>query len=158
MQQSVLQTTNVLKVTNVSEVKPSSTGNGTYQTITVQQFRILAVGNKTIEMATANVSTRNLWSERKTKDGKSTVKGDVLFGQVVKDGYISGEILHFNTTPYEIDGKTVTSYKVLKFEGENAVNVANSALSSKLACVVDENGVPTRDLKTLSVTKVEETV
>ena len=147
----------VLKVTNVSEVKPSSTGNGTYQTITVQQFRILAVGNKTIEMATANVSTRNLWSERTKKDGSGKVKGDVLFGQVAKGDYISGEILHFNTTPYDIDGKTVTSFKALTFEGENPVNVANSALSSKLACVVDENGVPTRDLKTLSATKVEET-
>lgn len=148
---------NVLKVTKVEAPKQASNGNGFYKTITVQEFRLVPVGNKTVEVATVKQATRNLWSERQKKDGSGVVKSDTFFDTISQGDFVAGEIMHFNTTPYDIDGKTVTSFKALTFEGENPVNVANSALSSKLACVIDENGVPTRDLKTLSVTKVEET-
>jgi hypothetical protein len=139
MQQSVL------KVTSVGELKKASTGNGHYQTITVQEFKLIPVGSTTLEVATVKQATRNLWSERDKKDG-GKMKGDTFFQQVHPGSYVAGSIETFNTTPYEIDGRVVTSRKVLIFEGENGVNVANSELSSNFACVVDDNGVPTKEL------------
>jgi len=137
---------NVLKVTKIEAAKDASNGNGKYQTITVQEFKLVPVGNKTLEIATVKQATRNLWSERDKKDG-SKMKGDTFFNTLAVGDYVAGEITAFNTTPYNIDGKDVTSRKVLVFEGENGVNVANSELSSNFACVVDENGVPTREIK-----------
>jgi hypothetical protein len=136
---------NVLKVTKVEAPKTASTGNGQYQTITVQEFKLISVGNTTLEVATVKQATRNLWSERDKKDG-GKMKGDTFFQQVAVGSYVAGEIVQFNTTPYEIDGRTVTSRKTLVFEGENGVNVCNSDLNSNSACVVDENGVPTKNL------------
>ena len=145
----------VLKVTNVEAPKAASTGNGHYQTITVQEFKYVPVGNTTIEVKTIKKATRNIWSEREKKDG-GKMKGDTFFQQLSVGDSVAGEIINFNTTPYEIDGKTVTSRKTLVFEGENGVSVCNSELSSNNACVVDENGVTTKELK--SVTKIEESV
>lgn len=137
--------TSVLKITKVEAPKAASTGNGHFQTITVQEFKLVPVGNKTLEIATVKTATRNLWSERDKKDG-GKMKGDTFFQQVSVGDYVAGEIFNFNTTPYEIDGRTVTSRKVLIFEGENGTNVANSELSSNNACVVDENGNLTKEL------------
>lgn len=134
-----------LKVTKIEALKDATTGNGQYQTITVQEFKLVPLGNRVIEMATAKLATRNLWSERTKKDG-GQMKGDVFFNSVAVGDYVAGEIMTFNTTAYKIDGREVTSRKVLVFEGENSTNVANSELSSNNACVVDENGVPTKDL------------
>lgn len=146
MQQSVL------KVTAVSEPKAASTGNGHYKTITVQEFKLVGVGNKTLEIATVKTSTRNLWSERTKKDG-GVMKGDTFFNTIQVGDYVAGEITTFNTTPYEINGRTVTSRKVLVFEGENGVNVTNSELNSNNACVVDDHGQLTKVLeKPLAVT------
>lgn len=143
----------LLKVTSVSEVKDSSTKNGQYQTIIVQQNNYITIGTRTLEAPTANIGTRNLFKGRKTLEGKP-MKDDALFGQLTTGGHVSGWIKQFNTTPYDIDGKTVTTAKYVIFEGEDAISVANGQLSSKGACVVDENGVPTRDLSKLGVTKV----
>ena len=136
----------VLKVTKIEAAKEASNGNGKYQTITVQEFKLVPVGNKTLEIATVKQTTRNLWSERNKKDG-SKMKGDTFFNSLAVGDYVAGEIQTFNTTPYDIDGKTVTSRKTLVFEGENGTNVCNSELSNNFACVVDENGVPTKEIK-----------
>lgn len=145
----------ILKVVKLDDVKAAKTGNGHYQTIRVQQYRLIPVGNSVLQAVTAVAGTRVLWSERTKKDGSGKVKGDLFYNSLNVGDPISGEIVRFNTTPYEIDGKTVTSFSTVVFEGENALNVANSQLSSHNACVVDENGVQTRDL-TSKVTKVTE--
>lgn len=136
----------VLKVTKVEAPKESSTGNGQYQTITVQEFNLLPIGDRTVEIATVKVATRNLWSERDKKDG-TKMKGDTFFNQIGVGSYVSGSIETYNTTPYTIDGREVTSRKTLVFEGENGVLVCNSELSSNYACVVDDNGVPTKNIE-----------
>lgn len=143
MQQSE---TRYLKVTAVSAPKESLTGNGKYQTITVQEFKLVPVGNKTLEIATVKTATRNLWSERDKKDG-TKMKGDTFYGSIAVGDYVAGEIQTFNTTPYDVNGREVTSRKTLVFEGENGVNICNSELSSNYACAVDENGVPTKEIK-----------
>lgn len=148
----------ILKIVKLDEVKPAKTGNGHYQTIKVQQYRLIPVGNSVLQAVTAVAGTRVLWSERQKKDGKGVVKGDLFFNSLNAGDPISGEVVKFNTTPYEIDGKTVTSFSTVVFEGENALNVANSQLSSHNACVIDEFGVATRDLTTKTVTKIEEEV
>lgn len=145
----------VLKVVNVSEIKNAENGNGKYQTITVQQFKLIEIGGVTKEMATANVATRNLWSERTKKDGE-TMKADVFFGKVSKGDTILGEIFKFDTSTYTIGGRSVNSTKTIVFEGENAISVANSALASKNACVVLNGGELTRDLAKLPTTVVAE--
>lgn len=139
---------NVLKVTKVEAPKSSSNGNGSYKTITVQEFRFAAIGNKTVEIATVKQATRNLWSERQRKDGSGVVKGDTFYDTISQGDYVAGEIVNYNTSPYDIDGKTVTSRKTLVFEGENGISICNSELSSNNACVIDENGMLTKDLKT----------
>lgn len=140
--------TNYLKVTAVSAPKESSTGNGKYQTITVQEFKLIPMGNQYLEIATVKQATRNLWSERTTKDGK-IMKADVFYGNIAVGQLVAGEIQTFNTTPYDVNGREVTSRKTLVFEGENGVNICNSELSSNYACAVDENGVPTKEIKKL---------
>ena len=142
----------ILKIINVSEIKDSS--NGKYQTITVQQFKLIETSAGIKEMATANVATRNLWSERVTKDGK-TIKADIFFGTLSKGDTVLGEIVRFNTSTYELNGKTVNSIKVMVFEGENSISVANSALASKNSCVVTDTGELTRDLSKISVVGAE---
>jgi len=139
----------VLKVTTVSAPKEAANGNGHFQTITVQEVKYLSVGKETKEIKTVKQATRNIWSERERKDGSGKVKGDSFFQQLSVGDIVAGEIIQFNTTPYEIDGRTVTTRKVLVFEGENGINVANSELSSNFSCVVDENGVPTKELSSL---------
>ena len=143
----------VLKVINVSEIKNATTGNGKYQTITVQQFKLVEINGLTKEMATANVATRNLWSERTTKDG-STIKADIFFGTLSKGDIVLGEIAKFDTSTYDVSGRAVNSTKVMVFEGENPVNVANSTLSSKNACVVVD-GVLTRDFSKAATVTAE---
>ena len=142
----------VLKVINVSEIKNATTGNGKYQTITVQQFKLVEIGGVTKEMATANVATRNLWSERTTKDG--TIKADIFFGTLAKGDVVLGEIIKFDTSTYDVSGKAVNSTKVMVFEGENPIFVANSSLSSKNACVVVDGSL-TRDLSKAATVTAE---
>jgi hypothetical protein len=138
---------NVLKVTKLEAPKEASTGNGSYQTLTVQEFKLVQVGNKTLEVATVKTATRNLWSERDKKDG-GKMKGDAFYGTIGVGDYVAGSIETFNTTPYKIDGREVTSRKTLVFEGENGVAVCNSELSSNGdVCVVDEFGVPTKSFQ-----------
>lgn len=136
---------NVLKVTRVEAPKDASNGNGKYQTITVQEFKLIPIGNRNLEIATVKTATRNIWSERNKKDG-GKMKGDTFFNSIVVGDYVAGEIVNYSTTPYYIDNKQVTSRKTLVFEGENGVNVCNSELNSNFSCVVDENGVPTKEL------------
>lgn len=144
----------ILKVINVSEIKDASTGNGKYQTITVQQFKIIETSTGAKEMATANIATRNLWSDRIAKDG-STIKGDIFFGTLTKGEIVLGEIVKFNTSSYDVNGRVVNSVKVMVFEGENSISVANSALASKNSCVVTDTGELTRDLSKISVVGAE---
>lgn len=136
---------NVLKVTKVEAPKDASNGNGKYQTITVQEFKLIPIGNRNLEIATVKTATRNIWSERNKKDG-GKMKGDTFFNSIVAGDYVAGEIVNYSTTPYYIDNKQVTSRKTLVFEGENGINVCNSELSSNNACVVDENGTLTKEL------------
>ena len=51
---------NVLKVTKVEAPKEASNGNGKYQTITVQEFKLVSIGSRNLEIATVKTATRNL--------------------------------------------------------------------------------------------------
>ena len=61
----------------------------------------------------------------------------------------AGSIINFNTTPYTIGEREVKTCKVVAFEGEDAVQLANDMLKSQghNACVLKTDGTPTIKLK-----------
>jgi len=138
--------TSVVKVKHVGSVQPAKNGNGSYQTVTVQEYKLISVGSKTIEAATNRIATRNIWSERKQKEGDKIVKADPLFGQLSVGDYVAGHIEQFNTTPYMIDGRECKTYTGLIFEGENKYKYVNNQLKNENAVALDEDGTLTGEL------------
>lgn len=66
-----------------------------------------------------------------------------------------GKVYHFDTTPYLIGERENTTIKVVAFEDEVPVDVANAILERSNACVLT-NGKPTKKLKKTAKPAVEE--
>lgn len=130
-----------LKVTAIQNSK--ATNGRAFQKVTFQEVQY--IGNMAV--VTAKVRTRNLWAEGQTADGKP-VKADALFNQLQVGQLVAGSIETFNTTTFEIDGRSVNKTTQVVFDGEDAVRYANSQLRQNGAVVVDEHGQPTAQLTT----------
>lgn len=121
----------------VISITPRQDKNGRpFQQVVFNQVNYL--GEK--EIKTGNTRTRNLWST--TPD----VKGDNLYGQLVVGDLVTGSIQSFNTTAFEVDGRTVNKTTLVIFDNENPVTYANQQLKRNGACVVDEHGQPTANI------------
>lgn len=92
-------------------------------------------------------------------EGDHLLKNDKSASRVYNEGkgvkvgkFIKGEIREFKTTPYEITGdngksNTVNKTTVVVFGDDVPLDVANTQLARHNACVLNEKGEPTVDLK-----------
>lgn len=123
---------NFLKVTAI--INKADKNGRPFQQVTFREIQYLPTGQ---EILTSKMRTRNLWSS--TEDQK----GDTLYGQLKVGSMVAGSIQSFDTTAFEIDGRTVNKTTLVIFDGENPVSYANAQLKRNNACVVDEHGQPT---------------
>lgn len=149
-----------LKVVTVANPVEAANGNGSYKKVTLQQWVTSEkTPKKFIDSPTAKLVTMNLWTEQKRNDG-SMSKRHFLYDSIIEGMELEGVIDTLDTSEYtvETNGVTRTARKltVIAFEGENIVDVANSQLSQRDACVVriDDEGTvtPTLNLQTLRET------
>lgn len=120
----------ILKVFNVETVISERTGNPYVRV----SFRAATVNDNGMSVFTGlEKGTRIVFA------GEEPNEGDVF----------AGTIQHFKTTPYTIGDKEVNTCKIVAFEGENAVDMANDLLKSQghNACVLKADGTPTLKLK-----------
>lgn len=148
-----------LRVEKVDAPVEASNGNGSYKKVVLRQFvSAQKSGSKWINSPTAKSVTFNMWTAQKRTDGSMT-KPHFLYDVIAPDMELEGVIVTLNTTPYVIESngvkRTANSITVAVFEGEDAIQVGNSQLSNRDACVttIDEEGVATN---TLNLTELRE--
>lgn len=132
-----MQHQSILEVASITEGQ--STNHGfKFKTVTFTETKVF--GNKQIK--TNKSAVRNLFPEREIEvNGVLTkFKADVLYNDIKKGDLVSGAIHRFNTSSYDIAGRTVNSWTGIVFEGEDAVKFANSQLKSNNACVITADG------------------
>ena len=127
-----------LKVASVSEPKEDKRGR---KFITLRFTTTGVLGTGQTIFSNQSPKTRNVWEDFKD-EAENLFKGDnlyyeVLAGNVKVGSLVAGNIVQFNTTPYTLGDKQVTSYTTIIFENEDALLVANNDLKNNLACVVD---------------------
>lgn len=131
----------LLKVAKV-ELLPSKIEGVKFKKITFVGISI--INNR--EAQTNVQGTRNLWPDHEVllSDGtKTTIKGDPTFDIVEPGMLFEGSIHRFDTTPYEIDGRMVYTWKGVIFDSENALVVAARNLRQNSAAPKDpESGEP----------------
>lgn len=125
-----------LKVTSIT---PRQDKNGrAFQQVSFNEVKFL--GER--EVKTGNTRTRNLWSTT------PEIKGDNLYNQLILGDLVAGSIQSFNTTAFDVDGRTVNKTTLVIFDGENPVTYANQQLKRNGAVVVDEHGQMTAAIPT----------
>ena len=60
--------------------------------------------------------------------------------------YVDGEIKTVPTTEYKLDGRSITTYSGVVFEGENYLTLFNKNLERNGAVVVGEDGELTAEI------------
>jgi hypothetical protein len=73
---------------------------------------------------------------------------------VLEPRTVLGKIQRFETTSYEIAGRSVNHFTLAVFNGENGVELANSRLVRNNACVI-LNGKPSKEMTKAPVTPKE---
>ena len=135
---------NILEVVSASEPVANSTGNGYNQKISVQEYKFLPGIGK---IATVNSATRVLFSGIVNKQGETIkTKDQILFNKLKAGDPVMGQVVNVNTTPYEINGNTVTKFTTFVFEGEDTAKIVNNLLRPKGAVMVDSLGNLTAEL------------
>ena len=130
----------VLQINSVGDVQEASNG---------RKFR--KIGFKAITFygtmkITSNKSAtpRVIWGSF-TDESSKVFKADQLFldlqtGEQSLGGAVEGQVVTFNTTPYQIGDNQVSTYSCVVFSNENAFKVANNQLKTQKACVLDDDG------------------
>lgn len=131
---------NFLFVTDI-QVKNDKNGNQ-YKVVSFSEVSNVTVFGKETTVFTGLQGKRVMRPATTLPDG-NVIAADKFYDTVKKGEPVMGSIMKFNTTDYEINGRTVNQYSCVVFNGENAVSVANRNLKSNNACVVDEYGQPT---------------
>ena len=120
-----------------------------YQVVKFESFKVVDIMGTSRTIATGKSGTRILRPERTITTGQ-VIKADTFYGCQVGD-LMEGTIERFNTTPYEVNERTVFHYSCVVFANENGVTYANNQLKVNNACVVDEHGQPTVKLNSYKV-------
>lgn len=125
--------TQALTVIKITNNKSKKTG-ADFKTVEFTAMSFL--GGKPVK---SNLSgTRNIWDKRTItlQDGTTQeVKADPLFNGLAVGDLVSGRIVKVDTTDYDVNGRTVNSWKGVVFEGEDAIKYANSQLKANNAKV-----------------------
>lgn len=127
---------NLLKVTQVSEVKTASNGRE-YKTVRfVSLPKMIMMGGRQVEIkSNQKEASRNLWADLENPDG-TVNKGDSLYRDIAVNDIVEGNIVSVNTSDYTIGERTVNSWTGVVFSNEDTIKYANSQLKSNNAQVV----------------------
>lgn len=132
---------NLIQVVSVSEIKTASNGRQ-YQTVVFKELdKTITLNNRQFTVkSNSNNRTRNIWGVGATADGVE-IKAEKLFSNLVVGDIVEGGFHTFETTPYAINDREITSYSCVVFSNEEPVSYANRNLKSNNATVVDKNAV-----------------
>lgn len=148
-----LNMSNVQSFLEVQNVETDTAKDGRqFQKVTFRLIKFL--GDRQVK--TTQTRSRNLWEANELPDGR-VIKADALFGECTTGMLVDGTIMTYNTTPYKIGENTVNTWTGVVFNGENGITVANNQLKNQGACVVDEHGQPTANVK-VSTPKIQSAV
>lgn len=134
----------MLKVTNIQR---KSDKNGVdYAVVTFNQVKEFA-GKAVL----SNKSTSRNVRDQSSLPSGAVVKADPLFtaikaGELTIGSYVDGEIKTVPTTEYKLDGRSITTYSGVVFEGENYLTLFNKNLERNGAVVVGEDGELTAEI------------
>lgn len=131
----------LLKITAISERKKDKNGRE-YVVVSLKPVRQF-MGKEVI--SSGKDRTRVLWDKTELEGGK-TIPATPLFlsylkGELKVGDIITGQIVTFDTTPYNLGGKDITSFTTVVFEGENPITVANNQLKQQKASTVVDGAV-----------------
>ena len=116
----------LLKVTKVEPIEDKNGVKG--KKVTFVGINIIA--NR--ECQTEVIGTKNLWPDRevtiKATGEKTLIKGSPSFLTVEPGMFYDGHIYRCDTTPYDLNGRQVKSWKGVVFSSENPLVVAAQAL------------------------------
>jgi hypothetical protein len=121
------------------ETLHSDKANCDFKKVTFKGIQL--IGNK--EVKTNVQGTRNLWPTHTVKlaDGSTTeIRGDVDYDNIMLGDLFAGNVHAFQTTPYQLEGRTINQYKCVVFESENPLAVAARNLRQNNAAPLDEEG------------------
>lgn len=134
----------MLKVTNIQRKQDK---NGVdYAVVTFNQVKEFA-GKAVL----SNKSTSRNVRDQSSLPSGAVVKADPLFtaikaGELTIGSYVDGEIKTVPTTEYKLDGRSITTYSGVVFEGENYLTLFNKNLERNGAVVVGEDGELTAEI------------
>jgi hypothetical protein len=125
----------MLKISVIGNPTPTKNG-GHYRSVWFRQYDMLETG----ALIPSNLEKmRNVFS--KSDDSKGDPLYDMIQdGSVKQGGFFSGDIMKFNTTPYELNGREVQVTTLVIFSNEDAYTVADRSLKDNYASVVTEEG------------------
>lgn len=131
----------LLKVTAISDTKEDK-NNRKYVVVSLKPVRQF-MGREVI--SSGKDRTRILWDKTELEGGK-TIPATPLFlsyqkGELKVGDIVTGQIVTFDTTPYNLGGKDITTFTTVVFEGENPVTVANNQLKQQKASTVVDSAV-----------------
>jgi hypothetical protein len=131
----------VLQINSVDDVQEASNGRKfrkvSFKAITYFGGMKITKNQKAIP--------RIMWDSFKDETSGKTFQADQLFldlqsGEQGLGGAVEGQVVTFNTTPYQIGENQVHTYSCVVFSNENGYKVANNQLKQQKACVVDDEG------------------
>lgn len=131
---------------NDVQVKNDVNGNQ-YKVVTFEECENKMVFGVERTMRTGLAGKRNMRPATTLPDG-NVIKADPFYDTVQRGEIVIGYVARFNTTPYDINGRSVSQYTCVVFNGENGTTIANRNLKAKGACVVDDYGQPTAKVET----------
>lgn len=133
----------ILKIVSVGDIQTATSGRK-FRKITYKGVKFLG----TLQVVSNQQPVSRLaWSDFKDSEGREfksdPIYNDIFTGEIGVGGAVEGELMSFSTSPYVINGKTVTVYTMPIFSNEynKADAVANNALKSNKASTVSEDGI-----------------
>jgi hypothetical protein len=150
-----------LRVVKVMPAEEAKNGNGSFKKVTFEKWvdQKLPSG-KVMTSPTGKSITKNLWTSQERSDGTMS-KAHFLYDTVHEGLELVGTIEVLDTTEYPIvgsNGSTNLARKlsVVVFDSENGIDVANSELADRNACVVKINEETGEITNTRNLTELRE--
>lgn len=145
----------LLKVQEVSELKSDKRGRKFF----TLKFKTTTILNGLTIFSNQAPRVRNIWGEYQDEAG-NVFKADALFSDIISNNLtvgalVEGSIHNFQTTPYDLGGKTVSNYSTVVFSNEIPHNVANRELRNSFASTIYEDVVVCPENLKTSSTSVE---